>query len=198
NGKGRPQAGLARLYLEMGDYNGALSLYRADPPDKVNKENLPVWGVLYPLAFREAVMDQAPQGVPESLVYAVMRAESAYQPAAVSPVGARGLMQLMPATAAAIVKNGKKFDADQLFTPELNIRCGTRHLKDLLERYDGDTIAVIAAYNAGAHNVDRWRKTFQDLRPDEFVESIPFGETREYVKKVLATAALYRRLYRLK
>jgi soluble lytic murein transglycosylase len=197
NGKGRPQSGLARLYLEMDDYSGALNLYRSDMPGSVRRENLPVWGVLYPLAFREYVA-QAPQGVPESLVYAVMRAESTYQPAAVSPVGARGLMQLMPATAAAIVKNGKSFNADQLFSPELNIRCGTRHLKDLLDRYDGDTIAVIAAYNAGAHNVDRWRKTFPSRRGDEFIESIPFGETREYVKKVLATADLYRRLYRLK
>jgi soluble lytic murein transglycosylase len=136
-------------------------------------------------------------GIAPSLAYAVMRSESAFLPSAVSPVGARGLMQLMPETAAAVLHE-KKIDPERLYNPELNIRLGTRHLKDLLDQYKGDKIAVIASYNAGAHNVNRWRKTYDALDADEFVESIPFGETREYVKKVLATAALYQRLYGMK
>jgi soluble lytic murein transglycosylase len=123
-----------------------------------------------------------------------MRAESTFNPSATSPVGARGLMQLMPETAGKMVK-GKNFDPERLYDPDLNIRLGTRHLKDLIEQYKGNLVAVIASYNAGGHNVNRWLKTYEGLAIDEFIESIPFSETRDYVKKVLATAALYRKLY---
>jgi soluble lytic murein transglycosylase len=198
SGKTKTLASLARLYLEAGDYNGALAVFRQEAPSRITQESLTAWGILYPLAFRDAVSKYAASvNLPESLVYAVMRAESAFSPTALSPVGARGLMQLMPATAGLMTGEGKGFDANRLTDPDVNVSLGTRHLRDLLNIYQGDTIAAIAAYNAGVHNVDRWRKTFAGLRPDEFVESIPYGETRDYVKKVLATAALYRTLYRI-
>ena len=198
NGKGKSDPGLARLYLEIGSYNSAMASFISDALKKPAAESKAAWLTLYPLAYAGTVADYADKaGVSPSLAYAVMRAESAFLPTAKSPVGARGLMQLMPETAAAVLHE-KKIDPERLYDPELNIRLGTRHLKDLLDQYNGDRIAVIASYNAGAHNVNRWRKTFGSLAADEFVESIPFGETRDYVKKVLATAALYQRLYGLK
>ena len=186
---------LARLYLELEDYHGALSLLAKEKPRLKASDPAFAWGVSYPLAYREAVRKQAEKsGVAENLVYAVIRAESSFSPTALSPVGAVGLMQLMPATAATILGTDA---ADRLTRPEVNINLGVRHLKDLLTLYKGDIVAAVAAYNAGSGNVNRWRKRFGQLPADQFVESIPFGETREYVKKVLAAAAIYNRLYRL-
>jgi len=195
NGKGKGEAGLARLYLETGNYTGAMGLYTGALPKKNGPESRTAWAILYPRAYGELISRYAgTAGVKTSLAYAVMRSESSFNPAATSPVGARGLMQLMPDTAAKMVKE-KGFNAERLYDPELNIRLGTRHLKDLLDQYQGNMVAVIASYNAGGGNVNRWLKTYNGLASDEFIESIPFGETRDYVKKVLATAELYRRLY---
>ncbi|GFE58449.1 tetratricopeptide repeat protein [Geobacter sp. AOG1] len=199
NPKGKALLGIARLYLEMGNYNGALSSVKQDRPDKLDKDNVITWGLLYPWGFREIVAQNAADcGIGESLVHSIIRAESSYSTTAKSPVGAIGLMQLMPATAKVMSgsKNGN-FVTNSLTAPDVNIAYGTRHLKDLLKSYDGDQVMAVAAYNGGSGNVNRWRKTFGRLRQDEFVECIPFGETREYVKKVLAGAYLYRRLYGL-
>jgi len=75
---------------------------------------------------------------------------------------------------------------------------GTKHFRDLLKGYDGDLVYSIAAYNAGSTSVKRWRKSLKGLKQDEFIESIPYQETRDYVKKVYAGAATYRQLYGLK
>jgi len=195
--KGKADAGLARLYLELGNYNGAMSLYTAATLNRT-PENLLAWAFLYPKAYGDLVSKYSKQaGIDPSLAFAVMRAESSFATSATSPVGARGLMQLMPKT-AAMVLHEKKIDPERLYDPELNIRLGTKHLRELIDTYKGNTIAVIASYNAGASNVNRWLKTYGHLKNEEFVESIPFGETRNYVKKVLSVAALYKRLYRLK
>lgn len=190
--------GLARLYLEMDDFNGAYNLFRIERPQKFEKENSYQWGLCFPLAFREHVAKLAGEyALPEGLVYAVIQAESAFSPTAISPAGAVGLMQLMPATAASMTKKAKgQFNAETLTNPKTNIRYGVRHLKDLLALYKGDTVLAVAAYNAGAGNVNRWRKTFGHLRRDEFVENIPFAETRDYVKKVISSAEIYDRLYK--
>ncbi|WP_224982650.1 lytic transglycosylase domain-containing protein [Geomonas agri] len=192
--KGKNPAGIARLYLEMGNYNGAFHTMANDKPRRGDKDNATVLGVTYPLAFRDDVAKSAAaHAVPESLVYAVMRTESNYFPAALSPVGAVGLMQIMPSTAEAMSKG----DSKRLTSPDLNIKLGTRHLKDLLELYDRNLTLTVAAYNAGSGNVKRWQKAYGDLPQDEFVESIPFRETREYVKKVVSSMQMYQRLYRL-
>ncbi|QWV95044.1 transglycosylase SLT domain-containing protein [Geomonas oryzisoli] len=192
--KGKNPAGIARLYLEMGNYNGAYHTMANEKPRRGDKDNGTVLGVTYPLAYRDDVAkNAAAHAVPESLVYAVMRTESNYFPAALSPVGAVGLMQIMPETAEAMSKGGSK----RLTSPDLNIKLGTRHLKDLLELYDRNLTLTVAAYNAGSGNVKRWQKAYGDLPQDEFVESIPFRETREYVKKVVSSMQMYQRLYRL-
>lgn len=192
-------AGLARLYLEMEDYNGAYNLLRKDRPRKFEKETIYQWGISFPLVYREHVAKLASDhDIPESLIYSIIRAESSFLPTAISPAGAVGLMQLMPTTAAAMSNgNKRKIDTGTLTRPETNIRFGVRHLRDLLDLYRGDLILAVAAYNAGSGNVNRWIKSFGTMRKDEFVENIPFGETREYVKKVLANSEIYSRLYKL-
>ncbi len=192
--RGATAAGLARLLLEIEDYNGAFHLLKKRPR-KLDKEPLLAWALSYPYAYRDAVVKHSRKNdLPASLVYAVMRTESSFSPTVTSPAGAIGLMQLMPAT-AALMTNGNGSAVESLKQPEHNIKLGSRHLRDLLNLYKGDQIAVIAAYNAGAHNVDRWRKSFGQVPTAEFIERIPFGETRDYVKKVLAAAAVYRQLY---
>jgi soluble lytic murein transglycosylase len=189
-------AGLARLYLQMGDYHGAYSLFRDVRLHNPDRNTLVEWGIAYPLAYREEVEDVAAKyEVPESLIFAIIRAESSYYPKALSPCGAVGLMQLMPATAAAIGKGN--FSRDQLTIPRSNISLGVRHLHDLLTLYDGDIVLTVAAYNAGSGNVYRWRKLFGNMSMEQFIENIPFTETREYVKKVLAAAEIYGSLYKL-
>jgi soluble lytic murein transglycosylase len=191
--------GIARLYLEMGDYHGAFSLINQGHLRNPDKNSLAEWGILYPLAFREMVTGNAEKsGIPDSLIYSIIRAESNFSPFALSPVGAVGLMQIMPATAAAIANgDSDKSGSDHLTRPELNIRFGVKHLKDQLTLYAGDPVMAVAAYNAGAGNVNRWLRMSGKLPMDVFVENIPFPETREYVKKVLAGSEIYRRLYRL-
>jgi soluble lytic murein transglycosylase len=191
--KNKNPLSIARLFLEMDNYNGALHAVAKEKPKRADKESGPVWGVNYPLAYREDVArNAAANALPESLIYAIMRAESNYFPAALSPVGAVGLMQIMPATAESISKG----DSVRLTRPELNIRLGARHLKDLMVVYDRNIPLAVAAYNAGSGNVKRWQKSLAALPQDEFIESIPFRETREYVKKVVSTMELYQRLYR--
>lgn len=185
---------VARLYLEMGNYNGAYHTVARENLKRFDKESAPIWGANYPLAYREEVAkNAAANAVPEDLIYAIMRAESNYFPTARSPVGAVGLMQIMPATAESISKG----DSARLTQPGLNLRLGAIHLKDLLASYDGNFPLAIAAYNAGSGNVRRWQKGYGTLPQDEFIESIPFRETREYVKKVMGARELYKRLYRI-
>jgi soluble lytic murein transglycosylase len=189
--------GIARLYLEMDDYNGAYHLVRKDYPNLTSKEGQLALALKYPLPYRDIVLKNAEASkVAPQLVYAVIRSESSFSPVAVSPVGAVGLMQLMPATAGQI--EGKPTVArDRLTQPSLNINYGVRHFKDMLVQYNGDIISTIASYNAGGTAVNRWKKEFAGMTPAEFIEQIPYGETREYVKNVLASSAIYSRLYRL-
>lgn len=197
--KQKLQQGIARLYLEMGNYNGAINLFRKERLRRYDKESTLLWGINYPLAFQEYVsQNAAANNLQESLLYSIIRAESTFSPTAHSPAGAVGLMQLMPATAAAIEKSrAAAFDANRLTRPELNIRYGAKHLRDLLALHNGNLVLVIASYNAGSGNVGRWQKKFGDLPREEFIENIPFGETREYVKKVLAGIEIYQRFYNL-
>jgi soluble lytic murein transglycosylase len=187
---------IARLYLEMGNYNAVVHLFNKERSTRLDKDSALLWGVNHPLAFKELVAKYAAESnLPESLVYAIIKAESTYSPTALSPVGAVGLMQLMPATAKAVA--GVAVDRAGLTTPDINIRYGSRHLKDLLAYHNGDLVKTIAAYNAGSGNVGKWEKRLGQIPPEEFVENIPFGETKEYVKKVVAGMELYRRFYGL-
>ena len=197
-GKQNSSLGLARLYLEMGDYKTPMGLIKQESLTAITPDNLRLWNLSYPLPYRETVLEQARRnGIAQSLVYAVIRAESSFSPTVHSPVGAVGLMQLMPATAKQVSGKGGAFNQAELTRPDFNISCGTQHLKDLLKQHDNSLVLAVAAYNAGSTPVTRWRKKFGTLREDEFIENIPYAETRDYVKKVLSGALLYNRLYNL-
>ncbi len=190
----------AGLYLAMNDYRSAMGLFKMEALSRDDGCLPYAWAILYPAGFNDVVSRHtAIAGIDESLTYALIRAESSFSPTVRSPVGALGLMQLMPATAKDTAKGmGLDVSAFQLTNPEVNVRIGTRHLRDLIIRFNGNLVSAVAAYNAGSTPVIRWRKNFPTLREDEFIENIPYAETREYVKKVLAAREVYRRLYGLK
>jgi soluble lytic murein transglycosylase len=131
------------------------------------------------------------------LVAALIRQESLFAARAVSPKGARGLMQLMPTTAARLARKAghPAPDAHDLERPEINIGYGTAYLRELYDRYGDAAFKVLAAYNAGEQAVTKWEQRFSGAEPDEFVERISYRETREYVKAVLANYRLYHMFY---
>lgn len=144
----------------------------------------------FPLLHTKTVAAEAARtGLPEHWVLGLIRAESAWNPYARSPVGARGLMQLMPATAAAVAKSlGTR--AEPLTDPAHNIRLGTTYLSRRLAELDGNPVLATGAYNAGVGAVKRWIEG--PLPPwDLWVETVPYKETREYIARVLAFAVLY-------
>lgn len=152
-----------------------------------------LWRLAYPLAHREVVWRWSEvQGVDPLLVLAVIREEGRFRADAVSPAGAVGLMQLLPSTARGIDPSARP---DLLTDPEANIRLGTAYLAGRLREFHGDVVTALVAYNAGPGAARR----FLNLRGagvDEFVESIPYAETRAYVKRVLESYGIYRWLYR--
>lgn len=190
---------LARVYLEMQDYGAAISLFMQNRPVLWETGTLPLWTAGYPRVYPELVSKNAAlNGLSEGLVYALIRAESCFAPAIKSSAGAIGLMQMMPATAKLTAHEKGDFNPQRLTMPEYNIRLGTKHLHGLMKEYNGDIVYMAAAYNAGSGAVERWKKSFEGLQKDEFIESIPYQETRDYVKKVYASSATYRQLYGLK
>lgn len=178
----------------------ARHIAEGDDPDDLERRPYywRVWRYAFPTPFETEVRAaHSEHAVDPFLVYAVMRTESLFRPHAVSPVGARGLMQLMPATARWIGRRSReaKQHARRYRRPASNIWLGTWYLRFLLEHYHGDVIRSLAAYNAGPGAVDRWSRRFPDLEPQELVERIPYTETRRYVKRALESYRVYRRLH---
>ncbi|MHA3914020.1 lytic transglycosylase domain-containing protein [Halovulum sp. GXIMD14793] len=137
--------------------------------------------------------------VDQALANAIARQESELNPYAISPAGARGLMQLMPATAKNVAKQiGVDYDRARLTQdPGYNSQLGTQYLADMLERYNGSIILAAVAYNAGPHRADRWIAEYGDPRAPEvdslwWIENIPYGETRNYVMRVMESLHVYR------
>ncbi|MCB0415230.1 MAG: transglycosylase SLT domain-containing protein [Bdellovibrionales bacterium] len=157
-----------------------------------------LWEKAYPQAYKEVVSNYAKKfQVPSEFIWSIMRAESVYKSDILSPVGARGLMQLMPHTAkqVSLLLEETDFDKNNLFTPEVNIRYGSRYLSRLGEKFNKTWPLVAAGYNAGPHRVYKWVNSFGHLDTDEFIEHIPFLETRRYVKKVTRFYSIYGELY---
>ena len=163
-----------------------------------DKANLESQQKRYPLAF-EPILEPVTKTVDIDpfLVLSIMRAESHYNPLVLSVTGARGLMQMMPATAERISRllDDQDFAIHDLHQPEISIAYGAYYLKMLLDYYDGNHFAAIAAYNAGPSRVNRWLKTCNGCSPDEFAEMIPIKETRRYVKKVFSFYSRYSYIY---
>jgi soluble lytic murein transglycosylase len=150
---------------------------------------------LYPRPWLDEVSAAAERfGVPEYLLFALVRTESFFNPSIVSHAGAVGLTQLMRPTAGDIARKLKKSEFD-LTDPATNLEFGAFYLAELIERLDGNVMAALFSYNAGITRVRSWLKTEGDLAPVLFLESLPFAETRGYGRKVLAASIVYGYLY---
>ena len=152
--------------------------------------------VRFPLAYEENVKSQAKkQSLDPAIIYGLIRRESAFEHEATSPVGARGLMQIMPKTGRQIAKElNEKWKSEKvLFDPATNIRFGSYYYKQLLEQFNGHYALAAAAYNAGPHRVKRWLPNSDTLPADIWIETIPFKETRAYVSAVLTYALIYQK-----
>jgi soluble lytic murein transglycosylase len=155
---------------------------------------LRLYDLRFPLASQDGVVPQATEaGIEPAWAYGILRAESAWMSDAHSGADARGLMQLVPATAAIVAKrNGLGWGGgDTLYDPAVNIALGTRYLAQMAARYNGAPWLASAAYNAGPNRVDQWLAARGTLAPDLFVATIPFKETREYVARVMAFSVIY-------
>jgi len=148
----------------------------------------------FPVTYSSQVQSNADlQQLDPALVFGLMRQESMLDKNAESPVGARGLMQIMPETGRQIARklNEPWQSANSLFEPDTNIKYGTFYYKQLLERFNGNFALAAAAYNAGPHRVDKWLPSGQLMPADIWIETIPFKETRKYVTSVLSYAMIY-------
>ena len=192
---------MAELYARAGDFRNAHSLVRTDLRPLLRRPGsalaLHAEALAYPLAFREQI-SRVSQGaaIPPDLLQALMREESALDPRALSPTGAVGLTQLMPATARALARKLKLhgYQTSRLVEPEVNIRIGGAYLGELYARFQHPALAL-ASYNAGPGAVAGWLKARGSLPLDAFVEEIPLEETRGYVKRCLRSFAAYQFLY---
>ncbi len=193
---------LADFYNDSGNYiRGIETLKRAVPSyfsAEIGQIPRPVWEGLFPRPYWEELKKDSFQNrLDPYLVASLIRQESEFNPLAVSRANAMGLMQLLPPVGKKLAKEVKihHFSTDELLTPNTNLQLGTRYFKHLVDHYDGQVEYALAAYNAGEDRVDEWRKSghFRDVQ--EFVESIPFTETREYVQAIMRNAVLYKLLY---
>lgn len=195
---------LMDAYAKIGSY--ARSSYIAEiyfgfERSKTNiedKSNRQYWEATYPRAYRDSVERYASKyGVDSAFIWAIMRAESHYNKDAASPVGARGLMQIMPYTASKVagLLNETGYKDDMLLDPDTNIRWGTRYLSRLQKKFSNEIPLVAGGYNAGPHRVFSWLSSFGSRDMDEFIEHVPFVETRNYMKKVVKNYAVYKSLY---
>jgi len=161
-------------------------------------EEVPIFiqRLYYPIYFADLIFAEAEaQQVDPALLLAIMRQESLFELSAESFVGARGLMQVMPTTGEYIAERGgfENFSTDQLWLPYMSIKMGAWYINQQLGIFDDNQFAALAAYNAGPGHVLEWIKTSDDL--DIFVESIPFLESRLYIRRIYVNLAAYRRLY---
>jgi len=162
------------------------------------RETLDYWHTLFPLPYQDLITKNAADNNLNSfLVRGLIRQESGYESAIKSPVGALGLMQIMPSTADWIA-NKLKTSTYSLINPNDNIKLGTWYLNYVSQQYRDDSLLAVASYNAGPGNVTKWLKTKSLSDHDVFVEEIPFKETKNYVESVLANYWNYLRLYNLK
>jgi soluble lytic murein transglycosylase-like protein len=146
----------------------------------------------YPMKYEDAIRENAQKnGVDPYLIMALILQESYFNPNAKSVVGATGLMQLMPATGKELAQ--KLHTSARLENPETNVKLGTYHFRHLVDLFDGHTQLAVASYNAGQGNVLKWRRAAPSKPMDEFLEAIPFPETRNYVKRVTLISSAYRR-----
>jgi soluble lytic murein transglycosylase len=192
----------AQLYDETGHYDQAIELMKHSAPNyfALDIPDLPrkYWEALFPKAYwSDLKRSSAANGLDPYLVASLIRQESEFNPNAVSRANAVGLMQLLPKTGKAVARQVKmkRYTASQLYTPAVNLQLGTRYFRGMVDKFGGSFEYALAAYNAGSDRVEDWLSQGKYRDPQEFVESIPFTETREYVQAILRNASVYKQLY---
>ncbi len=195
---------ISRIYREAEEYYRSNLLVRRKLNFKPLSERLSerekiAYLLAYPVGDASLINRYAQErNLDPALLCALILEESRFQAGAVSAAGARGLMQLVPVTAQKVARELKiqRVSGDQLFDPGMNVRLGSWYLAKMLEEFGGKTHLALAAYNAGPHMVRKWLAGCRSKSEDEFVESIPYSETRNYVIRVITSARIYRALYR--
>jgi peptidoglycan lytic transglycosylase len=192
----------AQLYDETGHYDQAIEVMKHSAPNyfALDIPDLPrkYWEALFPKAYwSDLKRSSAANGLDPYLVASLIRQESEFNPNAVSRANAVGLMQLLPKTGKAVARQVKmkRYTASQLYTPAVNLQLGTRYFRGMVDKFGGSFEYALAAYNAGSDRVEDWLNQGKYRDPQEFVESIPFTETREYVQAILRNASVYKQLY---
>jgi soluble lytic murein transglycosylase len=192
----------AEIYVSYGEVTRALqSMKRSGisfftmPMDQVPAI---YWQLMFPQPYwKELVANAGDNGLDPYLIASLIRQESEFNPAAISPANAYGLMQLLPSVGKSLAKKHgvKGFATNQLLDPTINLELGTINLKQAIDRYGGQVEYALAAYNAGDTPVRQWLASNDYKDVPEFVESIPYSETREYVQAILRNREIYRALY---
>jgi soluble lytic murein transglycosylase len=192
----------AEIYVSYGEYTRALQSMKHSGISfyTVPMDQVPViyWHLLFPQPYwKELEADAGNNGLDPYLVASLIRQESEFNAGAVSPKSAYGLMQLLPSVGKSMAKKRgmKGFTTKQLLDPSVNLELGTTNLKQVLDRFGGQAEYALAAYNAGDTPVRQWLASNDYKDVPEFVESIPYTETREYVQSILRNREMYRALY---
>jgi soluble lytic murein transglycosylase len=193
---------LAGLYSRRGENFQATLVLRKGYPDlySYRESDVPreAWEIFFPLVAWGAIKEEAKRyGIDPYIAAGLIRQESVFNPNATSRVGARGLMQVMPATGQLVSKRqgSGSITAADLYNPTLNIKLGMNYLAQVIGQF-GRIEYAAAAYNAGPSRAQRWIAERGSMDIEDWIESIPFPETRGYVQGVLRYAANYRRLYK--
>ena len=186
------------IYLKKGDHYHTFISFRNNFSD-YERIILPYFlkEIYLPLRYNEEIEKYCSEsGVEKELVLALMNRESMFRENIISPARAKGLMQIIDSTAAMTAGQvGMTLRKNDIYKPEINIRLGVAHLKFLLEKYSGKVYLALAAYNAGSHRVKEWLEEFGEFEEAEFIEMIPFSETRNYVKNVIRNYYYYKYYY---
>ena len=192
---------MARVYQEASRYDTSIEVLKRTVPDyfAMNVSSLPrsYWEALFPKPYWSDLKKFCSQNALDPyLIASLIRQESEFNPNAVSRKNAVGLMQLLPKVGKGVAKQEKlkHFSTQQLFNPAINLQLGTRYFRGMVDKF-GTFEYALAAYNAGSDRVDDWLAQGKYRDPQEFVESIPFTETREYVQAIMRNTSVYRQLY---
>jgi soluble lytic murein transglycosylase len=192
----------AQIYTDTGHYDRALQVMKRSVPSyfAVDIPMLPreYWEALFPRPYWSDLKKfSIANGLDPYLVASLIRQESEFNPVAVSRANAVGLMQLLPRTGKLVAKQEslKRYQPSQLYTPTVNLELGTRYFKGMVDQFGGSFEHALAAYNEGSDRVEEWMGQGPYRDSPEFVESIPFTETREYVQAIMRNASVYRQLY---
>jgi soluble lytic murein transglycosylase len=192
----------AQIYTDTGHFDRAIEVMKRGVPSyfAVDIPMLPreYWEALFPRPYwNDLKKFSLANGLDPYLVASLIRQESEFNPVAVSRANAVGLMQLLPRTGKLVAKQESlhRYNASQLYTPTVNLELGTHYFRGMVDQFGGSFEHALAAYNAGSDRVEEWIGQGPYRDAPEFVESIPFTETREYVQAIMRNAAVYRQLY---